>query len=242
MTDLIVLCHHAVSADWPAALAVRPDRFFEQLELLVGRGYRGVTFSQALRGPRRGKMLAVTFDDAFASVMEHAVPVLRALGLPGTIYAVTDFAESGRPLAWDGTDHWLQGPHRAELAGMRWDELRELMEEGWEVGSHTKTHPPLTTLDDGALERELRESREACEAALGAPCESVAYPYGDVDERVLAAAAAAGYRHGAGLPPRWRLPRPLDYPRTGVYRTDDLRRFRLKVSRAVRAARLVLRR
>ena len=242
MKDVFVLCHHALSHDWPAALSVRPDRFAEQLELLAARGYRGVTFAEALRGPVRGKTVAVTFDDAFVSVVEHAFPVLQALGMPATIFAVTDFAASGQALCWDGIDQWRGGPHDDELAGLGWDRLRSLQEAGWEVGSHTRTHPRLTELDDETLAHELRDSRVACEEALGRPCESIAYPYGDVDARVVAAADAAGYRYGAALPARRHLPRQLEWPRIGVFRVDDNRRFRLKASRLVRATRLVLRR
>jgi peptidoglycan/xylan/chitin deacetylase (PgdA/CDA1 family) len=239
MSDVIVLCYHAISVGWPAALAVQPERLSEQLELIVRRGYRGATFSQALESPPGRKTLVVTFDDAFASVFDKALPILSSLRLPGTVFAVTDFADSGRSLAWAGIDHWRGGPYEAELAGLGWQQLLALADAGWEIGSHTSTHPRLTELDDAALATELGRSRAACERAIGRPCSSIAYPYGDVDRRVTAAAAAAGYRHGAALPASRHRPRPLEWPRIGVYNGDDRRRFALKVSRALRAARLV---
>ena len=237
MSDTLVLCYHAVSEDWPAPLAVHPRQLSDQLELLVDRGYRGATFSQAVRERPAGKTLVVTFDDGFASVLEQAFETLSRLGLPGTIFAVSEFAASGRPLAWPGIEHWARTPHARELAGLDWDQLRRLTDSGWEVGSHTATHPHLTELDDRALERELRASREACAAAIGGSCTSIAYPYGDVDARVVDAAGAAGYSAGAALPARPHRRKSLEWPRTGVYRKDELGRFKLKASRLVRRAR-----
>jgi hypothetical protein len=87
------------------------------------------------------------------------------------------------------------------------------------------------------LARELRASRAACERELGQECTSLAYPYGDVDHRVVEAAAAAGYAAGAALPARPTGQSALAWPRVGVYNIDSLRRFRLKVSPAVRSLR-----
>ena len=92
------------------------------------------------------------------------------------------------------------------------------------------------------LDRELVESREAVEAAMDLPCPSIAYPYGDVDPRVVAAAGRAGYATGAALPARWGQVGALEWPRVGIYHPDDLRRFRLKTSRTTRRAREALRR
>jgi peptidoglycan/xylan/chitin deacetylase (PgdA/CDA1 family) len=238
MSDVLVLCYHAVSPDWPADLSVTPERFAAQLELLVRRGYVGATFGRAVTDPPGPRTVAITFDDAYRSVLELALPIMRRLGLPGSVYAPTDWPGRPEPMSWDGIDHWAGGPHERELSCLGWDELGELAHEGWEVGSHTRSHPRLTRLADEQLAAELEGSRSACEEALGRPCRSIAYPYGDVDERVAAAASAAGYSFGAALPAgRFRRPEPLNWPRAGIYNGDDLRRFRLKVSPLVRRLR-----
>ena len=76
---------------------------------------------------------------------------------------------------------------------MTWDELRAIAARGFEIGSHTESHPRLTTLSDADLELELRRSRERIEQELGRPCPLVAYPFSDCDARVEQAAEAAGY-------------------------------------------------
>jgi peptidoglycan/xylan/chitin deacetylase (PgdA/CDA1 family) len=237
MGDGLVLCYHAVSERFPAPLSVTPAALRSQLELLAGRGYRGVTMTELVERPAEGRRVAVTFDDAYASVLRLARPILDQLGMPGTVYVPTGFAGSGAPMAWPGIDRWIGTEHEQELVGMGWDGLRELRAAGWEVGSHSCSHPRLTTLGDEALDRELTSSRQACEEALGESCVSIAYPYGDVDARVAAAAGRAGYRTGAALPARPHRAEPLRWPRVGVYNVDDERRFRLKVSRPVRALR-----
>lgn len=121
------------------------------------------------------------------------------------------------------------------MAPLSWEDLRSLCRQGWEVGSHTRHHPHLPRLDGPALLEELRVSREECAAGTGLPCRSLAYPYGDVDRRVRDAAEAAGYTAAAALGPQWRRGDPLWWHRTGVYRGDDLDRFRLKLRGVVRS-------
>jgi peptidoglycan/xylan/chitin deacetylase (PgdA/CDA1 family) len=226
VTDTLVLCYHAVSERWPADLAVTPAQLHAQLSHLLRRGYAGATFTAAVSDPRADKTLAVTFDDAYASVLDLAFPVLERLGLPGTVYVPTAWAGSDRPMSWPGIDQWTGGPWEDELRPLSWDQIRHLAEAGWEVGSHTRTHPLLTRLDDARLAGELADSRHDCESALGRPCSSVAYPYGDVDDRVVAAALRAGYRAGAALPARAHRPQPLQWPRLAISREDSPARFR----------------
>jgi peptidoglycan/xylan/chitin deacetylase (PgdA/CDA1 family) len=102
---------------------------------------------------------------------------------------------------------------------MGWEELGRLAEAGWEIGSHTRTHPRLPTLGGGALEDELAGSRTDLEERLGVPCRSLAYPYGAADRRVAQAARAAGYAAAGGLlPGRVSERNPLLFPRISVGR------------------------
>jgi peptidoglycan/xylan/chitin deacetylase (PgdA/CDA1 family) len=226
----LVLCYHAVSDSWNVPWSVTTAQLSEQLEFLVSRGYRSVTFHEAVTASVSGPTVAVTFDDGFASVLELAYPVLSSLGLDATVFVVTDFADSNEPLEWPGIEGWRGGVHEPEIRGLSWAELEQLAAAGWEVGSHTRTHRRLTQLDDDALSAELRGSRAACERALGRPCRSLAYPFGDMDTRVVAAAGAAGYEAAAALPIGVTRRVPLAWPRSGIYRKDSPLRFRLKVS------------
>jgi peptidoglycan/xylan/chitin deacetylase (PgdA/CDA1 family) len=238
MAELLILCYHAVSEKFPASLSVSPRALRVQLGTLVRRGYRGATFSEALSRPQEGKTLVITFDDAYRSVVRRGFPILAELGLPATVFAPTAFIGTERPMGWDGIGRWHQTAHEAELVPCSWDELQMLVDAGWEVGSHTRTHPRLPELSDVELAIELRESRRDCEEHLGIPCSSIAYPYGAVDRRVADAVADAGYEFAAELPGSFRVPSgSLRSPRVGLYHRDATWRFRLKTARMTRALR-----
>jgi peptidoglycan/xylan/chitin deacetylase (PgdA/CDA1 family) len=237
MADVLVLCYHAVSERFPAALSVTPAAFERQLALLKRAGYRGATFEEAVKA-RSGKVVSITFDDAYLSVLTLGKPMLDAVGYPATVYAPTDYLDTPeKPLIWSGIERWHGGEHEQELIPMSWAQLGELAGAGWEIGSHTRTHPHLTEVDDATLRAELVESKAKVEERMGRPCTTIAYPYGDYDERVVRAATEAGYAAAGTLPARLHGERPLAWPRVGIYHTDDERRFRLKTSRLMRKLR-----
>jgi peptidoglycan/xylan/chitin deacetylase (PgdA/CDA1 family) len=237
MSDVVVLCYHAFSSTWSAELSLAPEEFERQIGQMLRRGWHPTTFIDAVLRPPARRTLAITFDDAFESVKTYAVPVLARHGVPATVFAPTAFLAGGETLAWPGIDHWQRTDDSTELTAMGWTDLAELAGRGWEIGSHTRTHPRLTQLTDAELELELAGSREECARRLGRECLTIAYPYGDVDERVADAARRAGYRAGGALSSRLTRLGPYRYPRVGIYRADVSWRFRLKASRPMRELR-----
>lgn len=233
--DVVVLCYHAISATWPSDMAVRPDALEHQAKVLLARGYEPVTFHQAVTAPPR-KCFSITFDDGFRSVLEHGLPALEPLGVPATVFVSSAFADDpGQPRRGAAIDRYLGGPHEHELYVMPWEELRSLVDHGWEIGSHTVHHPFLTALDDEELAFELGESRRRIADVLGRPCTTLAYPTGDHDARVARFTAEAGYDAACTLPSTFpRRPDPFMYPRISVQRGDSLGEFRRKISRTAR--------
>ena len=67
---------------------------------------------------------------------------------------------------------------------------------GGEIGFHTRDHDRLPTLSDDALARAMRAGVADLSAAAGAPLRAIAYPHGDADERVAAAARDARFACG----------------------------------------------
>ena len=142
--DVLVLCYHGVAPD-PLHGEVTPEALRSQLSFVAGRGYRWTTFTEAVRGSEAEKVAAVTFDDGIASAVEHGLPVLEELGAPGTMFLTVTM------LGWGG---------RVDDAG-----AVRLAERGWEIGSHTMTHPVLTNVDGATLQQELAELEAGAGAA-----------------------------------------------------------------------------
>lgn len=237
MADVLVLCYHAVSERWPAALSVTPAALDRQVGELVARGYRGARFTDAIGEAPHARTIVVSFDDGYRSVLELAKPILDRHGLPGTLYVPTDWPGDPRPMRWPGIDRWLGTEHEPELDSLSWDELRGLADAGWEIGSHTCSHARLVELDDPELARELGDSKARIEEELDRPCLSLAYPYGGVDARVERATREAGYAGAGAIPRILYPPRALCWPRTPIFHVDTMARFRLKVSPSLRRAR-----
>ena len=222
----LVLCYHAVSESWRCGLTLGAREIERQLRSALARGYRPGPAADTLDGTAR--VLHVTFDDAYRSVAGF-VPTLERLGLQATVFACAAYADDGgRVQVPELAEENAANPE--ETLTMDWDALRGLAERGVEIGSHTLTHPHLTQLGNGELERELQESRERLEDELGRACRFLSYPYGDEDARVHDAAAAAGYEAAFALPGRESPLNRFALPRVGIYRRDTGLRFAVKTS------------
>lgn len=238
MSRPLVLCYHAISEEWAHRLAIRPQVFERQLRSLVLRRFRPASAEEVAAG--RGRLLHVTFDDAYRNI-DRALAIAERLSIPVTVFAASAYAESGRPLDVPelAEDAKTYGEH---LATMDWDALRALAERGVEVGSHTVSHAHLPRLSDSELERELRDSRARIEDELGRPCRFLAYPYGDHDARVQAAAAASGYDAAFALGPGSSHANRFALPRVDLYPRDTMLRATLKTSFVKRALALARKR
>ena len=174
---------HHVIADPPAGapypeLYVSPAAFAGQIVWLARHGFHGVTLHDVLLHWQRGAHLpphpvVVSFDDGYRSQAVTAAPILARHGWPGVINLTVR----------NTTDFW----------GLPPAQVRRLMAAGWEVASHSATHPDLRKIDDAALRREVGGSRATLQKLLHVPVEFFRYPAGRLDDRVVAAVRAAGY-------------------------------------------------
>src|SRR5947209_9633983 len=138
--------------------------------------------------PRR---FLLTFDDAYASLAEHAYPVLADLGFTATTFVITDYV--GKTNTWDTRYTWNRLRH------LSWTDIEQWRARGFDFASHGRTHRRLTWLDDPAVEIELKSSRDVLIARLGLDAgRALAYPFGAVDARVAGHAQNAGYELGFG--------------------------------------------
>lgn len=191
-------------------MRVTPARFRLQLEGLAAAGATPLTLEQfddcrGLREPGTRDCLLV-FDDGYAGVEDHALPVIRELGFRAAVFPVLEFI--GRPSSWDPA-RWL-----GTRAHMSRQSLERLLENGWGIGLHGRTHRPLDRCDLALLDRELVSARAELELELGILVRVISWPWGLSDRRARRLAEAAGLHLGLG---RAGSADPMDRPRRMVY-------------------------
>lgn len=218
------LCYHGVGrvadgAD-PHGLFVTPEAFAEQLDTLAAWGYELVGAAELWRRVARGDgegVGAITFDDGLRQTARLAAPLLAERGMRASMYVATGLL---------GRDHPdVRGTEPIMTAA----EVVELADAGFEIGAHSVDHVALPALSDAALHAQLTRSRAALEDLLGRPVTTMAYPFGLHDDRVVAAARAAGYEVACGCSGAgpWD---PLRLPREPVFPSLTSRRLRLKAA------------
>jgi peptidoglycan/xylan/chitin deacetylase (PgdA/CDA1 family) len=225
-----ILCYHAVDPEWRSPLSVTPESFeahcawLAENRRVVGAAEAAVRLSTSGRLARG--MAALTFDDGFRSVFEHAFPVVVRHRLPATVFLVAQTLAPEVPSV-----DWVDDPPLRPLATLTLEEVREMQEAGIRFGSHSFAHQDLTSLSEKACERDLRWSRELLEDQLETRVTLLAYPRGLHDEGVRRAAARAGFSHAFTLPDRREPIGPYAVPRVGVYPGDGRLAVRGKTSR-----------
>ncbi len=160
-------------APFPELYVSRPD-FRRQMDWLERHGYEAVTLDQVQESWYRGgalppKPVVISFDDGYRPQFTYALPELRRHGWAGVLNLKTQ-----------GSDLY---PSNVEA----------MIAAGWELASHTISHPDLTTLDTTALRREVAGSRAILRREYGVPVDNFCYPSGRYDAGVIAAVRAAGY-------------------------------------------------
>jgi peptidoglycan/xylan/chitin deacetylase (PgdA/CDA1 family) len=215
--------YHSVSdcPDDPFNITVSTDRLDRQIAWLRGRGLRGVSVRDLLdaraRGEERG-MVGLTFDDGYADFLTTALPVLRRWQCGATVFLVA--GRLGGENAWEPF-----GPRKPLLDA---DGVRRVVAEGVEVASHGMTHLDLTKVTDEELRTEVEVSRRRLTELVGEGVEGFCYPYGFVDERVVAAVRAAGYRYACAIAPGPAGAGDLALPRIHIGQSDTAPRLELK--------------
>ncbi len=172
---LTVVTYHQVKDPADDGSSVGIAAFRQQMEYLRD-AYRVAPLKEAVRRlARKGsaeRLVAITFDDGYLDNATTAAPVLHELGLPTTFFVSTDMIGSERPFPHDALRGRERQPH------MTWDDLRSLIAQGFDIGSHTCSHADMGTIPLSQARMELRHSRERLEQELGGPIRLFAFPYG----------------------------------------------------------------
>ena len=209
--SVAILTYHSLDES-DSVISVAPHVFASQMQSLAQAGIRVVALEEVPRLLQSGECaVALTFDDGFRNLRDHAATVLARHGFPATVFLVP--AHCGRDNGW--------GTQPAGVACqplLDWDEIKTLHAAGVRFGAHSLSHAYLTKLPAAAAEAEMVDSKRAIEAVLGDTVDTFAYPYGACDLRVRALAQrhfriACGVRLGyAG-----RQSDPMELERLDMY-------------------------
>lgn len=177
-----ILTWHSIDGSG-SPISVSREEFARQLAWLAASGVRVTGVPELLASPADEEAVALTFDDGFVSFAAEAMPLLRDRGWPATLFVVS--GRVGRDNRWQGRS----SPGIPVLPLLDWDVLAGLREAGVRIAAHTRTHPRLDQVNEGQLATELAGCADDLEQKLGIRPDGLAYPYGALAPRVVAAAA-----------------------------------------------------
>ena len=218
---VVILYHHLVS-DRPHRMAIPTDAFLKQIKFLK-KHYKIASVREAVEMLRTGRVemptIVLTFDDGYLENFVNLRAVTEATRIPVTLFVCTEHISSGSEFQHD---------LKRNIRGFRplsWEHVTFLSKNGFEVGSHTRSHFDCGSLDQQALSDEIVGSKVDLERHIGHPVEMFSFPWG-LPENISQAAvdlARGRYQHifsaygGTNVPHRsgnfWHMNRcahPLD--------------------------------
>jgi peptidoglycan/xylan/chitin deacetylase (PgdA/CDA1 family) len=171
----IVVAFHRVTDAIPEDSVTRSSSNFEKFCRFFKAYFDVTTLDDVITRLEQKKSiagtLAITFDDGYEGNFEIAAPILKKLGLPATFFVVTRYIGTNTVARWDRA---FSVPPR----WMTWDQVRQLDQEGLQIGAHTRTHVDLGAVDGDDADCEIRGSRRDLEERLGHDVTLFAYPFG----------------------------------------------------------------
>lgn len=213
-----ILYYHSIDYEEGNELRVPPEEFEAHMKHLSQNGYESVTLDDLYQYFYAGKDLpekafVLTFDDGYEDNYTHAFPIAKKYGYNGTVFVVTE---------WIGGKGYLNQ-----------QQLLEMNLAGWQIESHTVTHPYLDSISPEQIKEELLISKEVLEELLGKPKVAFAYPYGVYDSSIIKLCREIGYKMGLTTDRGWAGPEdPFRMKRIYCYAQMGLDEFVRRVENA----------
>lgn len=208
-----ILYYHSIDYEEGNELRIPPEEFEAHMQLLHQKGYESISLDNLYRYFYEGKVLperafVLTFDDGYEDNYVNAFPIAEKYGYQGTIFMVTE---------WIGGTGYLKR-----------EQLLEMSKAGWQIESHTLTHPYLNSIPTDEIKDELHSSKKILEELLDKQVNFFAYPYGVYDLSIIELSKEIGYKMGLTTDRGWavakdpfRVQRIYCYAQMGL---DELKR------------------
>jgi len=222
---LVVLGYHRVRPERrPGSDAVATLK--AQLDLLRTLGYRFLTVREAVQGvSSKNRVAVLTFDDGYQDFYYVVAPLLRQYEAKATVFVVSGYVDTDRIF------EWVDQPETPLDWVLTSQQIIELHREGFEIGSHTVSHPRLTDVHMDRIQHELVDSKRMLEEIIGDEVASFCYPQGFYNRETMRLVREAGYRaavvsrFSTGVTHPW-VPRNTAYDLARIYPYSDLSGFR----------------
>lgn len=183
-----ILGYHDFRDRGGSPMLIAAPKFRAQMQAIKDSKIPVISLSEMMAWKRGEKnipeeSIVITMDDGWEGVYTYAYPVLKEFGFPFTIYLYKKYVNIGG-------------------RSMSWDQIKEMMQHGCEVGSHSVSHESLKKRPKNAktdadtqqwILSELKDSREFLEQNLKVKVPSFAYPYGNFDDAIMETALQIGY-------------------------------------------------
>ena len=227
----VLMYHRIVEDDGTASkhwTYVSAAQLRKHLSLLNRWGYMPITFRDYLLY-EKGKInlpkkpVIITFDDGFEEIRKLAFPILKEYGWNAVLFVLGN--RNVREDIWNTDKDYMQ----ARLLDV--DQLREMADGGFEIGSHSMTHANLPTIPHDKAVYEIQKSREVLQSLTQSPIKSFSYPFGAVNGTIKELVREAGYEIGCGVytgPPQFFKDR-FDIRRITINNSTNTLPFAIKI-------------
>jgi peptidoglycan/xylan/chitin deacetylase (PgdA/CDA1 family) len=220
-----VLVYHSFSENRSDKMSVSQDDFETQMKYLKVNGYHVISLDQLLdfidyKEQLPEKSIVITFDDAWGSIYDIALPILIKYGFTATFFIYTDFIGGGK--------------------AMTWKQIKTLSKIGFDIQCQTKTHRNLANQKKNesfkeyfnSIEMEISYPKKIIKKKLNKDCKYLAYPYGETNNLIITILKKYGYRAAFTI---GRKPNPLfvdkyRISRSVIYGSYDMERFKKELS------------
>jgi len=186
-----ILMYHSI-ASMPKGTVMRslhvPPKLFKlQMWLLNFFGFKGLSMGELqpyLEGKKTGKVVGITFDDGFKNNLD-VLPILQKFNFSATCYIISQ--NIGGINYWDLDKGIPKNPLMDE------NEVKQWIDGGMEIGSHTQNHVRLADIDIELATQEITQSKLDIEQQFNLSVEHFCYPYGSYNKEIVAITKKAGY-------------------------------------------------
>ena len=176
-----ILTFHSIDQT-NSAISIDPSIFRNIVISLKSKGYETLLVSDVLEwlDGKKGlpdRSVLLTFDDGFENIYNHAFPLLEEMEFNATVFLTSRYC--GKTNDWP-----TQASSIPILPLLRWRQIKEMAQLGFDFQAHTASHPILTEISRESVIEEMVGCKLEIEDNLGKAVSYFAYPYGKFDNTV----------------------------------------------------------